>query len=118
MDAFLLSRLHTPLDELRTDLRSYLAVLKEELVQLINEDYTEFISLGTGLRGEGKRLESVVGPLVELKGDVEVSRSKEGRRGRVELESLTVLPSSSALVGLWWMIYRSFDHLWSRTSKR
>lgn len=74
VDAFLLSRLHTPLDELRTDLRSYLVVLKQELVQLINEDYTEFISLGTGLKGEGERLNRVKVPLVELKKDVAVRR--------------------------------------------
>ncbi|CDZ97124.1 cog complex component [Phaffia rhodozyma] len=75
VDNFLLSRLHVPLDELRTDLRAYLADLKEELVQLINEDYKEFISLGTGLRGEGKRLDLVRGPIEVLKKDVEIIRS-------------------------------------------
>ena len=50
-DNFLLSRIHIPLEELRGELRSYLALLKEELVQLINDDYEAFISLGTGLHG-------------------------------------------------------------------
>lgn len=87
MDSFLLSRLHTPLDELRTDLRSYLGVLKEELVQLINEDYTEFISLGTGLRGEGKRLDRVKGPVGELRRDVEVSTTLASQQTRGDLSS-------------------------------
>lgn len=87
VDSFLLSRLHTPLDELRTDLRSYLGVLKEELVQLINEDYTEFISLGTGLRGEGKRLDRVKGPVGELRRDVEVSTTLASQQTRGDLSS-------------------------------
>lgn len=65
-DAFLLSRLHIPLEELRGELRSYLAVLREELVQLINDDYEEFISLGTGLRGENDRLKRLQLPLKGL----------------------------------------------------
>ena len=73
VDAFLLTRLHIPLDELRGELREYLAKLKEELVQLINDDYGEFIALGTGLRGEGERLERLEAPLGELRGQVEVS---------------------------------------------
>lgn len=72
VDAFLLSRIHIPLDELRGELRSYLAELREELVQLINDDYEEFISLGTGLRGEGERLKGLQGPLGGLRGEVEV----------------------------------------------
>jgi hypothetical protein len=70
-DAFLLSRLHIPLDELRGELRAYLAVLREELVQLINDDYEEFISLGTGLRGENDRLRRLKMPLNGLTDEVE-----------------------------------------------
>lgn len=72
VDAFLLSRIHIPLDELRGELRSYLAELREELVQLINDDYEEFISLGTGLRGEGERLKGLEQPLAGLRTEVEV----------------------------------------------
>lgn len=75
VDAFLLSRIHIPLDELRAELRSYLAELREELVQLINDDYEEFISLGTGLRGETERLKWLERPLGLLRGEVEVRRS-------------------------------------------
>jgi hypothetical protein len=72
VDTFLLSRLHIPLEELRGELREYLGVLREELVQLINEDYEEFISLGTGLRGEKERLKGLERPLETLRGEVEV----------------------------------------------
>lgn len=75
VDAFLLSRIHIPLDELRAELRAYLAVLREELVQLINDDYEEFISLGTGLRGESERLTRLQRPLGSLRGEVEVRLS-------------------------------------------
>ena len=69
-DDFLLSRIHIPLEELRGELRSYLAVLREELVQLINDDYEEFISLGTGLRGEEDRLKRLQAPLKVLGDEV------------------------------------------------
>ncbi|KAK4687993.1 conserved oligomeric Golgi complex subunit 2, partial [Tremellales sp. Uapishka_1] len=71
VDTFLLSRLHIPLDELRSELREYLGVLREELVQLINDDYEEFISLGTGLRGESERLRRLEKPLSVLRNEVE-----------------------------------------------
>lgn len=71
-DAFLLSRLHIPLEELRGELREYLGVLREELVQLINDDYEEFISLGTGLKGEKERLVRLDRPLIELSLELQV----------------------------------------------
>jgi hypothetical protein len=69
-DAFLLTRAHIPLEELRGELREYLGQLREELVQLINDDYEEFISLGTGLRGEEERLIRLGKPLTQLSEEV------------------------------------------------
>ena len=71
-DAFLLSRIHIPLDELRAELREYLGLLREELIQLINDDYEDFISLGTGLRGESERLRRLETPMAALYDQVEV----------------------------------------------
>lgn len=71
-DELLQSRSHIPLDELRGELRSYLGVLREELVHLINEDYEEFIALGVGLRGEVHRLSRLLAPLTELQQEVQV----------------------------------------------
>ncbi|RPD78692.1 COG complex component [Lentinus tigrinus ALCF2SS1-7] len=70
VEQFLLSRAYTSLPDLRTELRDYLAALKEELVKLINDDYEAFISLSTDLRGEGARLESMKRPLGDLKARV------------------------------------------------
>jgi conserved oligomeric Golgi complex subunit 2 len=73
VEEFLLSRVHTSLPDLRAELRDYLSVLKEELVQLINDDYEAFISLSTDLRGEGARLERLKWPLGGLKSQILVS---------------------------------------------
>ncbi|KAJ7084431.1 COG complex component [Mycena belliarum] len=70
VEAFLSSRSHTSLRDLRSELRDYLSALKEELVKLINDDYEAFISLSTDLRGEGVRLGRLKYPLVELKSQI------------------------------------------------
>ncbi|KAJ6586972.1 COG complex component [Mycena vulgaris] len=70
VEAFLLSRSHTSLRDLRSELRDYLSNLKEELVKLINDDYEAFISLSTDLRGEGARLGRLKYPLGDLKAQI------------------------------------------------
>ncbi|KAL4073878.1 oligomeric golgi complex component, COG2-domain-containing protein [Scleroderma citrinum] len=74
VENFLLSRAHTSLPELRAELRDYLSSLKEELVQLINHDYEDFISLSTDLREEGVRLEKMKAPLSALRQQIMVAR--------------------------------------------
>ncbi|EPT04594.1 hypothetical protein FOMPIDRAFT_1140249 [Fomitopsis schrenkii] len=74
VEDFLLSRAYTSLPDLRTELRDYLATLKEELVKLINDDYEAFISLSTDLRGEGARLERLKSPLSDMKSHVLAAR--------------------------------------------
>jgi hypothetical protein len=69
VELFLQSRSYTSLSDLRSELRDYLATLKEELVQLINDDYEAFISLSTDLRREGTRLERLKFPLADLKSE-------------------------------------------------
>lgn len=75
VEEFLLSRSHTSLQDLRTELRDYLATLKEALVKLINDDYEAFISLSTDLKGEGERLTGLKQPLGVLKAEISVSCS-------------------------------------------
>ncbi|WVN87517.1 uncharacterized protein L203_102700 [Cryptococcus depauperatus CBS 7841] len=75
VDAFLQSRVHIPLEELRSELRNYLEGLREELVKLINGDYEEFLSLGTGLRGEEDRLSRLSTPLEDVRMEVESVRN-------------------------------------------
>ncbi|KAF8844393.1 COG complex component [Paxillus ammoniavirescens] len=74
VESFLLSRSYTSLPELRTELREYLSCLKEELVLLINDDYEDFISLSTDLRGEGVRLARLKAPLNGLRTQIQASR--------------------------------------------
>jgi hypothetical protein len=73
IEEFLLSRSHISLQDLRSELRDYLSTLKEELVQLINDDYEAFISFSTDLKGEGPRLEKLKSPLGHMKAQVLVS---------------------------------------------
>ncbi|KAG1816061.1 COG complex component [Suillus subaureus] len=75
VEEFLLSRSHTSLQDLRSELRDYLTSLKEELVLLINDDYEAFISLSTDLRGEGSRLEKLKLPLDDLRKRILESRA-------------------------------------------
>ncbi|KZT10815.1 COG complex component [Laetiporus sulphureus 93-53] len=70
VEEFLLSRAYTSLPDLRSELRDYLAKLKEELVKLINDDYEAFISLSTDLKDEGARLDMMKAPLDGLKSEV------------------------------------------------
>lgn len=111
VDAFLLSRIHIPLDELRGELRSYLGVLREELVQLINDDYEEFISLGTGMRGESDRLKRLQNPLEALRGEVEVVRdvlASHQDAVQEKLDERATLREEKALLGL---LQRLFETL-------
>jgi hypothetical protein len=75
VEEFLISRSHTSLPDLRSELRDYLGSLKEELVKLINDDYEAFISLSTDLRGEGTRLERLKYPLGMLRSEILVCLS-------------------------------------------
>ncbi|KAF8556364.1 COG complex component [Imleria badia] len=74
VENFLLSRSYTSLPELRVELREYLSSLKEELVLLINDDYEDFISLSTDLRGEGTRMSRLKAPLNSLREQIQLSR--------------------------------------------
>jgi conserved oligomeric Golgi complex subunit 2 len=75
LEQFLLSRKHTSLPDLRSQLRDYLSELKQELVRLINDDYQDFISLSTDLKEEGARLETLRAPLGDLRKVVRGSRN-------------------------------------------
>ncbi|WVQ77491.1 hypothetical protein IAR50_007177 [Cryptococcus sp. DSM 104548] len=110
-DAFLLSRIHIPLEELRGELREYLGQLREELVRLINEDYEEFLSLGTGLRGEEERLRMLSGPLLSVRNEVESVRdvlAEHQLKVQSKLDERANLRSEKALLDL---LQRLFDTL-------
>jgi len=70
VEQFLLSRSYTSLLDLRSELRDYLAALKSELVQLINDDYEAFISLSTDMKDEGPRLDALKRPLGSIRDEI------------------------------------------------
>ncbi|RUO96126.1 oligomeric golgi complex component, COG2-domain-containing protein [Jimgerdemannia flammicorona] len=74
-DAFLSSRRHLGLDELKSELSGHLAQLKNELVELINRDYADFINLSTNLKGVDKVIEELRRPLDVMREEVKVVRS-------------------------------------------
>ncbi|CCO27036.1 Conserved oligomeric Golgi complex subunit 2 Short=COG complex subunit 2 [Rhizoctonia solani AG-1 IB] len=76
VDDFLLSRSHTSLPDLRVELNGYLNNLRAELVHLINENYADFISLSTDLRGEGETIETMRVPLSAIITEIETSRTE------------------------------------------
>eukprot|EP00249_Psilotum_nudum_P019252 c27163_g1_i1 orf=404-2626(-) len=81
------------LDTIRVELRSHLGVLKNELVELINRDYTDFVNLTTKLVDVDGAVLRMRMPLNELRGKLEVVRNtvqsslaalQDGLRRRME----------------------------------
>lgn len=73
VEAFLLSKRHTSLPDLRAELRDYLAVLKQELEHIVDVDHTQVIGLRMDLREEKPRLNRMLEPLEKVRADIEVS---------------------------------------------
>ncbi|CAM6106737.1 unnamed protein product [Calypogeia fissa] len=67
-------RRFVPFDTLRAELRSHQAVLKHELVDLINRDYTDFVNLSTKLVDVDGAVLRMRLPLNELRGKLLVVR--------------------------------------------
>ncbi|KAL8480742.1 hypothetical protein ACS0TY_027327 [Phlomoides rotata] len=60
-------RTFVPFDTLRSELRSHLGALKHELVELINRDYADFVSLSTKLVNVDSTVVRMRAPLLEIK---------------------------------------------------
>jgi len=58
------------LDLLKANLDDYLKSLKHALIELINEDYADFVNLSTNLVGMDKNIFSLSVPLGQLKEEV------------------------------------------------
>ncbi|GAA5872300.1 hypothetical protein JCM8547_004805 [Rhodosporidiobolus lusitaniae] len=69
---FLLERRHTSLEDLRSDLRAYLATLRTSLVGVINEEYEAFIGLSLGLKhaNVSHSLQTIRRPVLSTRGEV------------------------------------------------
>lgn len=70
---------------MRADLRSRSQDIGKELLDLVNEDYEDFLSLGGSLRGGDEKIEEVRLGLLGFKRDVEgLKNMVDGRRKEVE----------------------------------
>lgn len=78
---------HQSLEDLRQELRNLEQVLNKELLDLVNENYQDFLSLGTALRGGEEKIESVKVGLLSFQRDAQGLRDKVDAR-RQEIEGL------------------------------
>lgn len=82
-----LTNRHQSLEDLRQELRGLEQLLNRELVDLVNENYQDFLSLGTSLRGGEEKVEGVKVGLLSFQRDVQSIRDKVDARRR-EMEEL------------------------------
>ena len=80
-----LSNRHQTLEDLRTDLRERSQALSKELLDLVNTNYEQFLSLGSDLKGGEEKVEDVrVGLLGFRRGVEDVKRKVTERRTEME----------------------------------
>lgn len=77
-----LTQRHQTLEDLRSDLRERSAAISAELLELVNTNYTSFLSLGSELRGGEERVEDVRVGLLGFRRAVEEVKGRVGDRGR------------------------------------
>lgn len=82
-----LSNRHQTLEDLRSDLRERSQLLSKELLDLVNTNYEQFLSLGSDLRGGEEKIEDVRVGLLAFKRGAEDVRSKVRER-RLEVGAL------------------------------
>jgi len=82
-----LTNRHQSLEDLRQELRGLEQSLNKELLDLVNENYQDFLSLGTALRGGEEKIEGVKVGLLSFQRDVQSIRDKIEAR-RCEMEEL------------------------------
>lgn len=76
---------HQSLEDLRQELRELDQLLSRELLDLVNENYQDFLSLGNALQGGEEKTEEIRVGLLSFQRDVQAIREKvEGRQGEAE----------------------------------
>lgn len=78
---------HQALEDLRQELRNLDQLLSKELLDLVNEKYQDFLSLGNTLRGGEEKVEDVRVGLLAFQKDVQAIRDKVDSR-RKDVQSL------------------------------
>ncbi|KAJ5851402.1 uncharacterized protein N7529_010787 [Penicillium soppii] len=80
-----LTNRHQSLEDLRQELRGLEQSLNKELLDLVNENYQDFLSLGSALRGGEEKVEGVKVGVLSFQRDVKAIRDKvEARRQEVD----------------------------------
>jgi hypothetical protein len=82
-----LSDRHQTLEDLRSDLRERSQALSKELLDLVNRNYEQFLSLGSDLKGGEEKVEDVRVGLLGFKRGVEDVRGKVRER-KLEVDGL------------------------------
>lgn len=67
---------HQTLEDLRSELRARSQLLSKELLDLVNSNYQDFLSLGSSLKSGDEKVEEVRVGLLGFRKEVEVVRSK------------------------------------------
>lgn len=73
---------HQTLEDLRSDLRERSTAISAELLELVNANYTSFLSLGSELKGGEERVEDVRVALLGFRRAVEEIKGRVSERGR------------------------------------
>ncbi|KAI0158017.1 oligomeric golgi complex component, COG2-domain-containing protein [Hypoxylon sp. FL1284] len=76
-----LANRHQTLEDLRSDLRERSAAISTELLELVNSNYTSFLSLGDELKGGEERVEDVRVALLGFRRAVEEIKGRVRERG-------------------------------------
>ncbi|KAI1660642.1 oligomeric golgi complex component, COG2-domain-containing protein [Daldinia decipiens] len=76
-----LANRHQTLEDLRSDLRERSAAISTELLELVNANYTSFLSLGDELKGGEERVEDVRVALLGFRRAVEEIKGRVRERG-------------------------------------
>ncbi|KAL6402019.1 hypothetical protein AUP68_14483 [Ilyonectria robusta] len=71
---------HQTLEDLRSDLRDRSAAISSELLELVNSNYTAFLSLGNELRGGDDKIEDVKVSLLGFRRAVEEVKTRVSTR--------------------------------------
>ncbi|KAI8067163.1 oligomeric golgi complex component, COG2-domain-containing protein [Gongronella butleri] len=93
-DRFLSSRRHLGLERLKTELNAHRSFLKNELIELINRDYQDFINLSTNMRGVDHAIRALKMPLTSMEGQV---KDAQGHFDRLVTDLETQLDHRAAI---------------------
>lgn len=76
VDKFIVERKkRLALESLKDDLMAYLRILKSSLVELINQDYADFVNLSTNLVGLDRAITSIQTPMESFQANIEVNEA-------------------------------------------